>query len=146
VFTGPLRIEEVGYENWEVLEPFRFESDTGLSVDVPAGFRCDLASIPKALRSLVSQLGYWTQPAVTHDLLYFNHRTGLDATITRGQADRIMLEGMELKYREYDVPLLDRRHDIIFATIQAGGLESWMTPEEKEEYAKDNELQEFHDQ
>jgi hypothetical protein len=133
LFTGPLRIEEVGYETWEVLEPFGFEYDPGLFVYVPAGFRCDLASIPKIVRSLVSQLGYWTQPAVTHDLLYFNHRTGLDATITRGQADRIMLEGMELKYREYDVPLLDRRHDVIFAAIQAGGVASWETPEEREE-------------
>ena len=38
---------------------------------VPKGFKTDFASIPKAVRSLIPQLGKWTAPAVCHDYHYW---------------------------------------------------------------------------
>ena len=60
MFTGPLVIEEVGFEQWEVSKTFDFHSVTGLIITVEKGFTCDLASIPGIAQSLVSKLGYWS--------------------------------------------------------------------------------------
>jgi hypothetical protein len=130
-FTASLLIEEVGYEKWSVEKEFSFESDTGLVVTVQKGFICDLASVPALAQCIVSKLGYWTQPAVVHDMLYYRHRNRMDSNVTRLQADRILLEGCKLKAHEYHVPDLERRDWIIFGGVIAGGLETWETPEEK---------------
>jgi hypothetical protein len=132
-FTGPLVIEETGYERWKVAKPFKFISSTGLVVAVDAGFETDLASIPAIAQSLVSKLGYWTQPAIVHDLLYYRHRTELDDTIPRLQADDILLEGIKLKAAEYSVPNVERRDWLIYGAVRAGGLSSWETPDERQE-------------
>jgi hypothetical protein len=133
MFSAPLVIREIGYERWSVVEPFRFTSETGIVVDVPVGFECDLASVPSWLRSLVSKIGYWSQPAVVHDLLYYNHRHGVDAVISRLQADRILREGCRLKEDEYDVPSSKKRTDVIYAAVQSGGLSTWETTAERTE-------------
>jgi hypothetical protein len=133
MFSAPLVIREIGYERWAVVEAFRFTSETGIVVDVPVGFECDLASVPSWLRSVVSKIGYWSQPAVVHDLLYFNHRHGLDDVITRKQADRILREGCRLKEDEYAVPSSKCRTDIIYTAVQAGGVASWETSAERME-------------
>jgi hypothetical protein len=133
MFSAPLVIREIGYERWAVVEPFRFTSKTGIVVDVPVGFETDLASVPAWLRSLVSKIGYWSQPAVVHDLLYYNHRNGVDATISRKQADKILLEGCRLKEDEYNVPLSDRRNELIYTAVTAGGLITWERSDERAE-------------
>jgi hypothetical protein len=132
-FSAPLVIREIGYERWAVVEPFKFTSKTGIVVDVPAGFETDLASVPPWLRSVVSKIGYWSQPAVVHDLLYYNHRNGVDAAITRQQADKVLLEGCRLKENEYNVPLSDRRNELIYTAVRAGGLGTWETADERED-------------
>ena len=132
-FTGPLVIEEVGYEQWEIVKGFSFQSNTGLVVDVEKGFACDLASIPALAQSLVSKLGYWTQPAVVHDVLYYRSRVELDDSITRLQADDILLEGIKLKAHEYSVPIMERRDWLIYGAVRAGGLDSWESPGERRE-------------
>jgi len=137
-FSRSLVIEEIGYGWWRVYEPFEFHSDTGLVVPVEEGFECDLASIPVIAQSLVPKLGYWTQPAVVHDLLYNRHRTGLDTKVTRMAADLILAEGCKAKAHEYDVPDVDRRDWLILGSVVAGGGESWMTPAEKEAWKARN--------
>lgn len=130
IFTGPLIIKEVGYELWEVVEGFAFQGNDGLVVPVKAGFKTDLASIPQVFQSFVPKLGYWTQAAVVHDVLYHRHRGGHDKTITRKQADKVLLEGAIAKSNAYSVPFSDHRHDIIYNACRMGGLKSWETPEE----------------
>ena len=138
MFSGPLVIRESSYELWEVVEPFRFTSNTGLIVDVPAGFETDLASVPDVFQSLVPKLSYYSQPAVVHDLLYFRHRSGADTSTTRLQADRILLEGCRIKAAQFDVPLHARRNQLIYRGVRAGGLYAWMTPQEKQYFESDN--------
>ena len=140
-FSRSLVIEEVGYERWEIVEPFSFFSATGLVVDVSAGFTCDLASIPAIAQSLVSKLGYWTQPAVVHDLLYYRHRSGLDNTVTRMEADLILLEGCKAKAAEYNVPAHARRDWLIFGGVVAGSEPYWLSASEKAAIARSKEIE-----
>ena len=141
MFTNPLVIKEIGYDKWEVVEDFEFHSDTGLVVSVHRGFKTDLASIPELFAVLVSKIGYWSQPAVTHDLLYARHRDELDSTITRKQADRILREGCRIKAHEYGVPDLKRRDHLIYQAVRFGGTASWETLEEKlkREHSKEDD-------
>jgi hypothetical protein len=104
-----------------------------------------LASVPDVFQSLVPKLGYWTQPAIVHDLLYLFHRNDSNTTILREDADRILLEGCRIKAKEYGVPLYARRDQFIYRGVRAGGLYSWMTPAEKQEFER-NDYQEFLDQ
>lgn len=131
MFTGPLVIKGVGYDKWEVVEDFEFHSDTGLVVSVPSGFQTDLASVPELFAFLVSKIGYWSQPAVVHDVLYHNHRNELDATITRKQADLILREGCKVKAHEYGIPDIQRRDHLIYQAVRFSGTASWETLEEK---------------
>jgi hypothetical protein len=133
VYSRLLTIKEVGYEEWENIEAFRITSKLGIITDVPVDFRCDLASVPKIVRSYVSQIGYWTQPAVGHDYKHWMHRNGYDIEITRHQSNQMMLEGMIWKAEQFSVPRSAWRHREIYAAIEAFGLSSWETPAEKEE-------------
>ena len=130
MFSGPLVIKEVGYELWEVVEPFRFTSETGIVVDVPVGFETDLASIPRILQSMLGKIGTYSQAGVVHDLLYYNDRHRLDTSVTRKQADQILREGCSLKAKEYDVT---DQSDIIYNGCRIGALASWETPQERRE-------------
>ncbi len=133
MFTAPLVIKEIGYDRWEIVEDFEFRSSTGLVVSVHRGFQTDLASVPDLFAIIVSKIGYWSQPAVAHDLLYYNHRNGLDTAVTRKQADRILREGCKVKAAEYSVPDIDRRDQLIYQAVRFGGLSSWETFKEKQE-------------
>lgn len=130
-FSAPLIIEEIGYEYWKVVEGFRWTSKSGLVVYVDVGFTTDLASIPQVLRSLVPKIGYWSQAAVVHDLLYRNHRTNVDTDVTRLQADRALREGCKDKARLYNVPDRQRRDWQIYHAVRAFSALAWETPEER---------------
>ena len=130
MFSAPLRIEEIGYEKWRVLEKFRFTSKTGLIVEVPADFTTDLASIPRILQSILGKISGYSQPAVVHDYLYYAHRNGDDTTVTRKQADKILREGIEFKEVAYGVPM---DGDTIYQGVRMGGLASWERPDERRE-------------
>ena len=132
-FTEPLRTEQIGHQKWKIIRGFAFQSKTGRRVYVPKGFECDLASIPSALQSFVSKVGYWSQGAVVHDLLYANHRNGIDIVITRLEADRLLREGCTVKVNQWNVPRSERRTKLIYSAVRLGGLESWETPKEREE-------------
>ena len=132
-FSGPLRTEQIGHQRWKILEGFTFTSDSGLIVNVTAGFQTDLASIPALAQGIVSKVGYWSQAAVVHDVLYYRHRSGLDAKTTRLQADNILIEGCRAKASDFSVPRLKRKDYLIYGAVRIGGLDSWETAKEKEE-------------
>ena len=132
-FTGPLVIKEISSETWQLVEPFTFVSVTGLVVDVPQGFETDLASVPKILRSIVPQIGYWNKACVCHDYLYRLHSSGTDTTVTRLQADNLLLEGCRVSATEYGVPDNKKKNFLIYGAVRIGGESSWLTPEEKAE-------------
>ncbi len=56
---------------------------------VAAGFVTDLASIPRAVRSLIPQVGRHLQAAVVHDWCYAGN-----TKLTRREADDLFYEGM----------------------------------------------------
>ena len=130
-FSASLVTEQIQHQRWQVVQPFRFTSKTGLAVDIPAAFQTDLASIPAVAQSLVSKVGYWSQPAVVHDMLYRRHRDGVDDSITRLQADDVLLEGCRIKAVDFGVPDSERRDWIIYGGVRAGGLDSWERPTER---------------
>jgi len=133
-FSNTSVIEEVGYNQWKVFRGFTYTSETGLVVQVPDGFLTDLASVPRAVKSLVDTPSYWSQAAVVHDVLYYNHRHGMDTTVTRIQADKILVEGMRDKAHAYGVPDADRREYLVLGGVRIGGAASWYTPQETLEW------------
>jgi len=131
MFSAPLVIKETGHNRWSVVEPFRFTSESGLVIDVPVGFETDLASVPQVFQGLIGKVGYWSQAAVVHDWLYHRHRLGLDNTVTRKQADKILLEGSIIKAEMYGVQGGDNRHAVMYQGVRLGGLMTWETPQER---------------
>jgi len=140
VFSDALTIKQVGYHDWEVVVPFTFTSVTGLLVVVEAGFITDLASVPAQAKVIVDTPSYWSQAAVVHDRLYFEHRTGYNTIITRNQADLILVECMKANAISFDVPREDQRHISVYGAVSLFALPSWETPEEKEARIKRNSL------
>ena len=90
-FRGSLTLHWRG-EEWETADTLTciWDTDDDLYiVTVPAGFKTDLASIPRLFRSLIPQVGRWNRPAVVHDWLY---EDGVPR-FTRAMADRLFYEG-----------------------------------------------------
>ncbi len=83
---------------WELIEPFEVvwkghsvgDLPDPLRFTVGAGFFTDLASIPRAFRSIIPQVGRHIQPSIVHDWAY-ESKTAL----TRAEADRLFLDGMK---------------------------------------------------
>lgn len=57
-------------ENWMVIAPYEFRSETGAIVTVPAGFITDGASVPRCLWAAIPPFGRHFNAAVVHDALY----------------------------------------------------------------------------
>ena len=82
-------------------------------IRVPAGFKTDLASIPKVLWSVLPPIGKYDAPAVLHDALY-----QFDAA-TRKQADDVLYEAMKATSVGW------RTRWTIYAGVRVGGWKSW---------------------
>ena len=116
-FTGPLVLI--------ALDDFRFRTSrelvyeigalgSGVTVEVPAGFVTDLASVPRCLWWLLPPFGPWSAAAVLHDYLYTQVRSGL---CSRRFADLLFLESMTvLKVSRW------RRLTMFYAVRLFGGL------------------------
>ena len=79
-------------QEWELLAPVIavvIEDAQARDIIVPVGANTDLASIPRAFRSITPQIGKHIPAAIIHDYLY---RT---ASEQRATADAIFLAGME---------------------------------------------------
>uniref|UniRef100_UPI002454BD7F DUF1353 domain-containing protein n=1 Tax=Nocardia abscessus TaxID=120957 RepID=UPI002454BD7F len=64
---GPV-VEELDAKFWRVTEPLVYRGATEEFV-VPAGFRTDFASVPRALVWLIPRYGNYTRAAILHDYL-----------------------------------------------------------------------------
>lgn len=94
--------------------PLVYESPTLKRViTVPAGFVSDLASVPRALWSILPPLASYTRAAVVHDYLYVNNG------VTRAQADKVLLDAM----RETGVGWWTR--STVYSGVRAGGFIAW---------------------
>ncbi|MGY4102195.1 DUF1353 domain-containing protein [Nocardia sp. R16R-3T] len=67
VGSGPV-VEELDAKFWRVVEPLVYHGATEEFV-IPAGFRTDFASVPRALVWLVPRYGVYTRAAILHDYL-----------------------------------------------------------------------------
>ena len=71
-----------------LIEPLVYQSDLDGLITVPAGYRTDLASVPRALWSLIPPFGRYSGPAVVHDRLCDQGHA------TRPLADAVFNEAM----------------------------------------------------
>ncbi|WP_433193365.1 DUF1353 domain-containing protein [Nocardia sp. CA-107356] len=67
VGSGPV-VEELDAQFWRVVEPLVYHGATQEFV-IPAGFRTDFASVPRAVVWLVPRYGVYTRAAILHDYL-----------------------------------------------------------------------------
>ena len=90
-FTTPADMRFIGGYKFMLLAPFEYHIGQYPSEDVvcvPAGFVTNLASIPRALWSILPPHGKWAKAAIVHDYLYTT------ADRPRSDCDRIFKEGM----------------------------------------------------
>lgn len=73
-FTTPLDLRAHGVKEWEVLTEFEYwrENNEDEVIRVPAGFRTDLATIPRVFWSILPPHDIYAKAAVLHDYLYNN--------------------------------------------------------------------------
>ena len=70
-----------------------FDKHSAVTILVPAGFRTDLASVPKVLHPIVSPAGCWNKASIVHDFLYYMRgRLPGGKKLTRKECDRIFLD------------------------------------------------------
>lgn len=76
---------------WEVIQPLCYHCADGQVIDVPAGYRTDLASVPRIARRIVDpQTPAVRRPSVVHDYIY----THLTQRFTKAEADRIFYDAL----------------------------------------------------
>lgn len=80
-------------EMWELNKPFTVTWQ-GREWVIPAGFKTDLASIPRTLQGIVTKVGKHIQPAIAHDWFYENADKP-EFKITKVEADQMFLDGMK---------------------------------------------------
>jgi hypothetical protein len=100
-FTTPLVAEfeddGIHYVIWQLFAYIIGALGTGISVDVPVGYRTDLASTPWWIRWLLPPNGKYGKAAVIHDYLCTTRQVmvnGVIVYITREQCDAIFFEAM----------------------------------------------------
>jgi hypothetical protein len=115
-FLTKLRFEDDGGLPFTLTDPLEYQSDTtdGL-IDVPTGFKTDLASIPRVLWNVLPPVGKYDASAVVHDFLY---QIGPNS-ISRSAADSVLREAMAV----CGVSALQRW--IIYTGVRVGGWKPW---------------------
>ena len=78
-------------KDFELKTDYRYEINEKV-IHIPAGFKCDLASVPRLFRNIINTYGSHTKAAVIHDFLY---RNGYKVGISRKEADKIFLAVMK---------------------------------------------------
>lgn len=130
-FTNALIIKDEGDgKYWSIQAPFRYcigREDSGRYVEVPEGFKTDLASVPRAMQWIIPKLGKYNHAAVVHDYLYRHQvywiktagRSRMTVTATRKKADDIFKEAMKV------CGVGKWRRNLIYAGVRAGGWVGW---------------------
>lgn len=117
-FKDPLMLEALLPKGWKLLRRLRYRTNVGKQrvIQVPREFHTDLASIPRALRRLVTKDGPNRYAAVVHDYLYSLAGMGPKG-VPRKQADMIFEEAM------IDVGVPRWKRFLLHKGVRAGG---WM--------------------
>lgn len=129
VFLSDLDILDLTGQNsssdrpWiELLSNFGYQpaGNSAFAIWVPKGFRCDVASIPRAAWLLAPSWGPWNRAAVIHDWLYTVQ------PCSRLQADRIFREALAA------CGVSSWRSVVMFNAVRLGGGSHWenRNPEE----------------
>jgi hypothetical protein len=121
-FKGALDVqildtERDGRITAKLIQPFGYVTRAGGTIEVPAGFVTDFASVPWGLWNLEPPLGDSCKAAVIHDRLYATR--GLDGRYTRADADGIFREALA----DLGVPAWKRL--LLWAAVRAGGAHGW---------------------
>ena len=98
-YLTPVDLRLIGDGEWLVLAPLRYHSDTLRAVvHVPAGFKTDLASVPRLPLAYLVAGGHAPASAVVHDwLLETDTAWALAAKVFR---EAMAVEGVALWRRE----------------------------------------------
>lgn len=118
-FLSKLIFEDDGGLPFTLVRPLVYLTKVGAptgkinKITVPAGFKTDLASIPRFFWRVLPQVGKYDAAAVVHDYLYRNNG------VTRLEADDVLLEAMGV----LNVPAWQR--SIIYAGVRVGGWKPW---------------------
>lgn len=86
-------------KQWELCDPFPFKG-YGLDITIHAGYRFDLASIPRLFWREISPFELGIVPPLVHDYLYekggrIKQNNGLSAKFSKLEADNIFLALMK---------------------------------------------------
>ena len=108
-------LKVIAGDTWLLVEPLVYQHKTYGELTVPAGFKTDLASIPRFFHRIVNPCSVGTRrPAVVHDYLY----TG-KTNLTRIEADKVLYDAL----RECGVNLLVARG--MYYAVRAFGGSHW---------------------
>lgn len=112
----------LGAGRWETSAPWSFTLD-GFATEIPAGFICDLYSVPLPLSVFIPRDEQDNRPALIHDWLYATVGLRADAAspsrFTRAQAD----ETLRLACQRCGIPAL--RSWSIHTGVRLGGWIPW---------------------
>jgi hypothetical protein len=99
--TTSITVRSLDAQTWELVEPLVYRGNRQEFV-VPAGFRTDLATVPRVVVWLIARSGRYTRAAVLHDWLVTEGiRSG---AVSPREADGLFRRVM----RELGVPVLRR--------------------------------------
>lgn len=119
--TGSLNVGPDAYE-WIVERPILYVSKIASDVlgvetviEIPAGFKTDLASIPRVFLAVVTPNGRERLAAIVHDYLYEKQ----PKWCTRKMADQIFLEAMTALGERWS------RRSLMYMAVRIGGLLYW---------------------
>jgi hypothetical protein len=106
-------------EHWTLDRPLHWDDpDQEWTIEVPAGFETDFASVPRGAWNIFPPTGRYAPAAVLHDYLYWTQRVG-DVAISRGYADGVLRRAAG----ELGVSRVARA--ILWAGVRAGGHWIW---------------------
>lgn len=117
-FLTELIVKPVHDDEWEMVEPLLYVHGDK-RIQVPSGFRMDLASIPRVLTWLFPVHGRYTRAAVVHDWLYANKGIVPAGIFLRADADKIFLDAM----KELGVGWFTRQ--AMYRAVRLGGWINW---------------------
>jgi hypothetical protein len=132
-FHTPLVFEDDGGLPFTLTQALTYVSDVFVegqalaigTLMVPAGFKTDLASIPRGLWNVLPPVGKYDRAAVVHDLLYQSGRVN-GLRLERRHADAVLNEAMTAS----GVGRLTRW--LVYAGVRVGGWAVWNKYRSKE--------------
>lgn len=97
-FLTPLDLRHIGERKFELTRPLIYEDSRGMFWEVPAWFKTDLASVPRAAWYLFPPSGEYAAAAVLHDYLTENRVKIANRdhiALTQKVIDKMFLEAMK---------------------------------------------------